>query len=571
FGGWIDVSGNLWLFGGEGLMAAGGDDYSSDMWKYDVGASNWTWVDGDRGQADPGVYGALGTSAPANTPSARLSGTTWKDNAGNLWLFGGQGVASDILMGKLNDLWKYDVATGQWAWMNGDNIAGQVGVHGTLGVMAPGNKPGARSHAAGWKDNSGNLWLYGGDANGGNLGNRNDLWKYDITADQWTWMRGDDIVDLPGIYGTLGTPAPANQPGARVLAATWKDGNGNLWMFGGFGIDIGTTESELNDLWKYDVSTNEWTWMHGDNIIDQFGVYGTQGTAAPANKPGARNGAVSWTDTSGNFWLFGGFGFGETGAVGMLNDLWKYDVTSNQWAWMKGDKTPGHYGVYGTIGVAAATNLPGSRGSAVSWVDTSNNLCMIGGFAWPSAIPAGRTNDVWKYNISSNEWTWLDGSNMADPLATYGILGTPAPANIPGGRVNAMSWADSTGVVWMFGGEGLGVSGVSYMNDLWRYAIDTPVSVKMLNKQLQSGHISVYPNPITGSGSQLSIHALQKGSYTLSLYSSNGQLIYSRPLNHDGKNTTIDFILPAGISTGVYNVVLSGKDTRLSESILIKR
>jgi hypothetical protein len=40
--------------------------------------------------------------------------------------------------------------------------------------------------------------------------------------------------------------------------------------------------------------------------------------------PGARFGAHSWTDASGNLWLFGGQGGDATGNVGYLNDLWKY-------------------------------------------------------------------------------------------------------------------------------------------------------------------------------------------------------------------------------------------------------
>jgi hypothetical protein len=39
--------------------------------------------------------------------------------------------------------------------------------------------------------------------------------------------------------------------------------------------------------------------------------------------PGGK--AVAWTDSSGNFWLFGGDGY-DSAAVsdGLLNDLWRY-------------------------------------------------------------------------------------------------------------------------------------------------------------------------------------------------------------------------------------------------------
>ena len=40
----------------------------------------------------------------------------------------------------------------------------------------------------------------------------------------------------------------------------------------------------------------------------QPGVYGTLGIAAAGNIPGARDSAATWTDSNGNFWLFGGEG-----------------------------------------------------------------------------------------------------------------------------------------------------------------------------------------------------------------------------------------------------------------------
>ena len=54
------------------------------------------------------------------------------------------------------------------------------------------------------------------------------------------------------------------------------------------------------------------------------GVYGTLGVAAAGNVPGGRYGPVSWIDSSGNPWLFGGQGFASIATYGYLNDLWEY-------------------------------------------------------------------------------------------------------------------------------------------------------------------------------------------------------------------------------------------------------
>jgi hypothetical protein len=64
--------------------------------------------------------------------------------------------------------------------------------------------------------------------------------------------------------------------------------------------------------------------MNGSSSDDQYGTYGTQGQGTTLTTPGGRNAGSSWTDTSGNLWLFGGDGFPAAFPTGYLNDLWKY-------------------------------------------------------------------------------------------------------------------------------------------------------------------------------------------------------------------------------------------------------
>ena len=68
---------------------------------------------------------------------------------------------------------------------------------------------------------------------------------------QWTWEGGPSIGDATGVYGTLGTPAPANIPGARGYYDTWTDASGTVWLFGGYGYASVGTGGELNALWTY--------------------------------------------------------------------------------------------------------------------------------------------------------------------------------------------------------------------------------------------------------------------------------------------------------------------------------
>jgi hypothetical protein len=70
--------------------------------------------------------------------------------------------------------------------------------------------------------------------NGG--GYLNDLWMYDGV--NWTWMSGNSTVNQYGSDGVKGVPDPSNYPGSRSFGISWRDNDGNLWMFGGFGYTM---------------------------------------------------------------------------------------------------------------------------------------------------------------------------------------------------------------------------------------------------------------------------------------------------------------------------------------------
>ncbi|MBI2438151.1 MAG: hypothetical protein HYV36_04985, partial [Lentisphaerae bacterium] len=76
----------------------------------------------------------------------------------------------------------------------------------------------------------------------------------------WTWEAGANITNQNGTYGTQGQPAPTNTPGGRYGAVSWTDGLGALWLFGGLGYPASGGSGYLNDLWKYDPATTNWTW-----------------------------------------------------------------------------------------------------------------------------------------------------------------------------------------------------------------------------------------------------------------------------------------------------------------------
>jgi hypothetical protein len=423
-----------------------------------------------------------------------------------------------------------DCAHNDWTWIDGGKVAGVAGnpVYGSFPTTAPTtipnpftNTPGARYGAVGWTDKYGSLFLFGGDGFelSGKVGGpdtlnapMNDMWVCDMSWGdfcQWQLVGGYDptpvattppttvgaeiIAAAQSGYG-LGGPAP------RLGATAWTDKSGNFWLFGG--SDGGHF---LSDLWEYDPSAlnpstytateGQWTFVAGSTLVDQPGNY-TSGTLAP----GSRTNAVTWVDASGNFWLFGGFGYDGQSILGFLNDLWEY--TGGQWVFVSGGNTnkANQNGIYGTQGTAASSNMPGGRQEAAAWADASGNLWLFGGEGEDSVGTAnGILNDLWVYNIASKQWTWVTGSNMANQTGAYPAQAVTGPVSTttaagtcglasgdtslscqavtltaasPGSRWGASPWIDANGNLWLFGGWGLdstGTNGNGALNDLWVY------------------------------------------------------------------------------------------------------
>ena len=236
-------------------------------------------------------------------------------------MFGGNGN-SDSATGLLNDLWEYDTSAynapgstltgnvGTWVWVAGSSSINQAGAY--TGTLAPG----ARVNAATWTDTAGNFWMFGGYGFDGskNEGYLNDLGNTPAVNGYSCRAARPTLANQLGVYGTQGTPAAANIPGARHEAVTWIDLSGNLWLFGGEGEDsMGTTNGILNDLWMYNPTSNQWTWVTGSNVANQTGVYGLNPSVGPVNTtgaaeclrdylrvnsgifPGSRWGATGWT------------------------------------------------------------------------------------------------------------------------------------------------------------------------------------------------------------------------------------------------------------------------------------
>ncbi|MEO5673247.1 MAG: kelch repeat-containing protein, partial [Chitinophagales bacterium] len=195
---------------------------------------------------------------------------------------------------------------------------------------------------------------------------------------EWTWMKGDstyanDYTDMHS-YGLKGTYSDSIIVPKIYGSACWSKGH-RLYLLGGSTPDlISYVSSSQNTMWKYNIDSNKWCWLKGEEFNDQsyssFDYWGIQGIGDSITFPIHRENSAYCTDNDGNFWLFGGY---------IQDDLWKYDVATNIWTWMKGPFNMSHH--YGTQGVPDSLNNPPPGQFGQMWTDKQGNLWLYGGVA----------------------------------------------------------------------------------------------------------------------------------------------------------------------------------------------
>lgn len=395
---WQDSSGKFWLFGGT-LTAT---IWLNDLWMYDPSTNLWTWVNGPQlNTALAGSYGTQGVPSASNYPKhCHLTGISWTDNSNHLWLIDDNGA-----------MWKYDIATNQWAWMSGSSTGPTPVVFGTLGVLNSNNQPGVNAeNKAAWTNDDGTLWMY-------NLGN---VWKYDPSVNMWARMKATAATN----YGTMGVEAPTNHPDAAKSFNYWKD-NCNNFYIGIYGFSGGPPT-----LWRYNPNTNMWTWVNGSTTVNSVGNrnFGTQCVESPQRHPGRRNESrgINYPspDYKDIFWFSAGIGAG----IGDMSDLWMYKPYTNAWTWVSGDSTSLGFGNFGVKGVASPTNQPNSFDGHAMWVDRNQTVWLFGGAS--TAIPG-----VFGFN---NTWRFVPDSACMNRISIAFALHLPSDTILCPGETSTM-------------------------------------------------------------------------------------------------------------------------------------
>jgi hypothetical protein len=415
---WSDKNGNLWLFEG-GIY--------NDIWKWD--GSNWTWIYGSNTNNPETKYGVVFVTDSNNIRHARVGSTGVTDSKGNLWIYGGL----ESYGYWYNDLWKWD--GNLWTWYGGGiNYLGMINLNPVELITDPGTRPNGKIYGMSWIDSKDNIWLFGGMSSiyRGYYHYSNDLWKWNGQTLNWSSIKVPEAnSSLTGSYGTKSVALPTNIPSQRCCSVTWTDSKDNLWLFGGYALLStnypnlnGPGGSVLNDLWKWD--GQNWTWIAGDNIENQIGIYGKNGIADSSNKPGARAFGMGWIDEKDNLWLFGGKGFsgyndydGATSyGITDLNDLWKFD--GKNWTWMMGAPYTNSFGYLGFQGFGSYLNMPNAKNNASRWKDKLGNFWLYSG---------DYSNDLWKFNYGTPLVTAINTPSTSINTGQIILLNNPTRNN----------------------------------------------------------------------------------------------------------------------------------------------
>lgn len=499
------------------------------------------------------VYGAKGVAGINNTPGGLYEAINWIDTAGVFWIFGGVPIVG---ASGSSDLWKYEPLTNMWTWVKGPGVYEQVGVYGVKGVPAPSNNPGGRGWGSiAWTDKNNDLWLFGGDGFdiNGNPDILNDLWRYNIASNQWTWMGGSEQRYAIGNYGSLRQFSDTGLPSPRMETNSgWVDDNNNLWFFGGNGsVPVGGGNFEqldFNDMWCYNVANNQWAWMSGSMNGTNNGSYGSKGVESPSNLPSPRFTYTQWKDEAGYFYIWGG-----SCNNGNLSDIWRYNTNSNNWTWIAGDASPNSYGNYSRHCEENGEVEPFSRfenRTAPSLTGAHIFPAFGGQIATPDG--GGVINDLWYFNTQTNEWTWISGDSTRNSGGNFGALGVSAASNMPPARSGNCTWVDRDNVVWIFGGQ-YPTNVNNALNDLWKFVpakscktcvyCDSSLAINNLH-DIESDNFQLFPNPNNGA---FTLTFPDAENRSIEITDALGKIITCYQNNSSVKEVAL-----SGLSSGVY-------------------
>lgn len=298
------------------------------------------------------------------------------------------------------------------------------------------------------------LRYFGGFNGGGGIDDDKNLYRLNITSNT-------NLASLTA--WEVVTPVGATYLYPRFSGATWVDDTGRLWVHGGGNGTEDTFECQ-RDLWVFTPGPNTWAMIRppGRNATDRLSfVAGLSGVESPAYYPPGSCGAAT-RFANGIAWMYGGR-FPDSWSDDW-NDLWRFNVSSGNWAWVSGSLGGFQQPFWVKSGYFSPSYHPGS-GAHRPWLGYLPGMNWI--WLWGGISNAGRPGEVWTYSITDGQWAISPGTVghevhpnfYGPPYATPGHLESPAIFQHP-----------TSGDVIVFGGfRAVPIQG--YVSTIWKLSM----------------------------------------------------------------------------------------------------
>ena len=474
-------------------------------------------------QMSENIYSATGVPT-SDWPAARTSAAAWRDPRDGVWFFGGWGYAprGPTAAGYLNDLWRWRGEL--WSWAGGSSQINSNGAYGVDGSFSTSNWPGARITVASQPFVAGTAWMFGGEGYGSTVRpiytSIRAITGYRIrpaTCDgvaraQRTCVGASCVVTIPQCDLAAETDGTADCPaGCRYVPAAENTDNKvaipfSFCMAPLLTIRVRPTDyDEADEYLKMYVNghylgicdpndgqgcNRQYTCLHEQDISPYVSLEGSievhlvntkDVTVATSSQNTAADRATTCDGEGGvGPYLLAAKvelrGCSTDRSLGMLNDIWAFD--GNSWLYHSPVNNTNIASVHVDRGRPSDMAWPGSRSRHAIWSDDldSGRVWIMGGDSQTDGQDASRLNDMWMFDPTSVQWTWVGDANSTrtNELGKYGTKHLAYPTNWPGARYDAAFWIDGEGVRWMHGGSGWG-SCLNFQNGTCWDGLDGPV------------------------------------------------------------------------------------------------
>jgi hypothetical protein len=151
-------------------------------------------------------------------------------------------------------------------------------------------------------------------------------------------------------------------------------------------------------------------------------------------------------------------------------------MQSRRWTWLAGAQTADFPASFGPIGIETSTAIPSGRlGTAYAYHSETDSMYVFGGMTDIGNWNRASMCDFWRYNLRTNRWTFLGGSQVHSLPGNYGVMGMEAASNWPGARRGAtFGYDEATQSLVLFGGRGVaGQAQEGNLNDVWSFSFVT--------------------------------------------------------------------------------------------------